>query len=159
MIAEKTNTAQNIIDKITSSANKINFINDNVISKALIFIEKNGIPTNKNEDYKYCNVDAVLKKEFKSIEQKFEEVNNLKEYKLPDALTLVVVNGKYSQSLSDKIILKGIHINSLNNLDESGKTKIAKIANVENDAFIALNTLFANEGFHLKISKNEALQG
>ncbi len=158
MIAEKTNTAQLIIDKITSSANKINYINDNVISKALIFIEKNGIPTNKNEEYKYCNIDSVLKKEFKQIEQKFENVTNLKDYKLADALTLVVVNGTYSQQLSDKLILKGIHINSFNNLDDNGKTKIAKIANVESDAFIALNTLFANEGFHLKISKNEALQ-
>ncbi|MCA0430098.1 MAG: Fe-S cluster assembly protein SufD [Bacteroidetes bacterium] len=158
MIAEKTNTAQLIIDKITSSANKINFINDNVISKALIFIEKNGFPTHKNEDYKYCNIDSILKKEFKTIEQKFGEVNNLKEYKLPDALTLVVVNGKYSQSLSDKIILKGIHINSLSNLDDNGKTKITKIANVESDALIAFNTLFANEGFHLKITKNETLQ-
>ncbi len=154
MIAEKSHTAQNLIDKISVSAGKVNFINDSALTKALFYLEEKGIPNNKHEDYKYCNVDAILKKEFKNIEQKLIDVKNIDAYKLEDTITVVVVNGNYSESLSDKIILKGLHINSFLNLDVDGKTKIASIADVESDAFIALNTVFSCNGFHLKVEKN-----
>ncbi len=154
MIAEKSHTAQNLIDKISVSAGKVNFINDSALTKALFYLEEKGIPNNKHEDYKYCNVDAILKKEFKNIEQTFIDVKTINGYKLEDTITLVVVNGNYSESLSDKIILNGLHINSFLNLDVDGKTKIASIADVESDAFIALNTVFSCNGFHLKVEKN-----
>lgn len=160
MVIEKSQTAQNIIDKISSSANKVSFINDATLSNALLYLENKGIPTNKHEDYKYCNMDAVFKREFKNIEQKFEPLTNanLKPYKLDEAVTLVVLNGNYSEELSDKIILKGVHINSFSNLDADGKKLMASVADVESDAFIALNTVFSGNGFHLCIEKNEALQ-
>jgi Fe-S cluster assembly protein SufD len=158
MITEKTNTAQEVIDAISASAGKVNFINDKALSDALLYLENNGFPTNKQEDYKYCNVDAILKKEFKTISQKSVSVSSLNDLKLEDTITLVVVNGNYSESLSDKIILNGLHINSFNNLDEEGKKLIASQANVEKDAFIALNTAFSGSGFHLKVEKNTQLQ-
>ncbi|MBX3165380.1 MAG: Fe-S cluster assembly protein SufD [Bacteroidetes bacterium] len=160
MIAEKSNTTQQIINSISSSANKVSFINDTTLTKALLYLENKGIPNNKHEEYKYCNMDAVFKREFKNIAQKFETVTNanLKPYKLDDAVTLVVLNGNYSEELSDKIILKGVHINSFSNLDDKGKKLIASIADVESDAFIALNTAFSGNGFHLRIEKNEILQ-
>lgn len=158
MIAEKTNTAQLIIEAISAKSGKVNFINDSALSNALLYLENKGIPTNKHEDYKYCNVDAVFKKEFKQLAQKFNEVSSVNEFKLEDAVTLVVVNGNYSESLSDKIILKGLHVNAFSNLDEAGKKLIASQADVEKDAFIALNTAFSGAGFHLNIEKNTQLQ-
>jgi len=158
MIAEKSHTAQNIIGKISASAAKVGFINDTTLTKALMYLENTGIPTNKHEDYKYCNMDAIFKKEFKNIEQKFAAPSDIREFKLEDTITLVVVNGTYSESLSDKIILKGLHINALSNLDSKAKKLIASAANVEGDAFIALNTVFSSNGFHLKVEKNVALQ-
>lgn len=158
MIAEKTNTAQQIIEKISSSAGKVDFMNDVALTKALFHLEEKGIPTNKHEDYKYCNVDAILKKEFKNLDQKFSTIDNVIPYKLEGTITLVVINGNYSDALSDKIILKGLHIDALSNLSDSGKKIIGSIANVESDSFIALNTTFSGNGFHLRVSKNEALQ-
>ncbi len=158
MIVEKTHTAQLLIEKISSSAGKVNFINDTALTKALFFLEEKGIPTNKHEDYKYCNVDAILKKEFKNISQQFSEVKTISEYKLEDTITIVVVNGNYSEELSDKIILKGLHISAFNNADSETKQMIASIANVESDSFIALNTAFSGNGFHLQVQKNTALQ-
>src|SRR5690242_18620540 len=119
MVAEKSNVAQNIIEKISLSANKVNFINDITLSNALLYLENKGIPSNKHEDYKYCNMDAVFKREFKNLEQKFETVTNaqLKPYKLDEAVTLVVLNGNFSTELSDKVILKGVHIDSFSNID------------------------------------------
>lgn len=158
MIAEKSNTAQLIIDKISSSAEKVNFIDNDQLSKALLYLENKGIPNNKHEDYKYCNVDGIFKKEFKNIEQKLNTVTDVAQYKLKDALTLVVVNGNYSESLSDKLILKGLHLTAFSNLDKEEKKLIGSLANVESDAFIALNTAFSGAGFHLKIADNEQLQ-
>ncbi len=158
MIAEKTNTAQLIIDKISASAGKVNFIDNTKLSKALLFLENNGIPTNKHEDYKYCNIDGIFKKEFKNIQQHLIEINDVSDYKLNDALNIVIVNGNFSETLSDKLILKGLHLNTFSNLNTEGKNLIASIADVESDAFIALNTAFCGEGFHLKINDNEQLQ-
>lgn len=158
MVIEKSHTAQNIIEKISASAAKVGFINDSILTKALMYLENTGIPNNKHEDYKYCNMDALLKKEFKNVEQKFVSVKEINSYKLEDTVTLVVLNGNYSESLSDKIILKGLHINALSNLDKEGKARISSQVDVESDAFIALNTVFSSNGFHLKIVKGESLQ-
>lgn len=158
MIAEKSHTAQNIIEKISASAAKVGFINNSTLTKALMYLENTGIPNNKTEDYKYCNMDAIFKKEFKSVEQKFIDVKDISQYKLEDTITLVVVNGNFSESLSDKIILKGLHLNKLSDLDNNSKKLIASIADVETDAFIALNTAFSSNGFHIKVAKNESLQ-
>lgn len=157
MIAEKSLTAQNLIDRISGSSGKVNFINDSALSKALFYLEEKGIPTNKHEDYKYCNLDAILKKEFKNIEQRFLQVNDINSHKLDNTITLVVINGNYSEALSDKIILKGLHINTFSNLDANGKEKIASIADVATDAFIALNTAFSSNGFHLKVDKGAVI--
>ena len=158
MIAEKSHTAQNIIEKISATAAKVGFIENTTLNKALMYLENVGIPSNKHEDYKYCNMDAILKKEFKNVEQKFVSVSEINQYKLEDTITLVVLNGNYSESLSDKIILKGLHITALSNLDEKGKHLISSAVNVESDAFVALNTVFSSNGFHLKVEKGTALQ-
>lgn len=158
MIAEKTNTAQQIIEAISSSAGKVHFINDRALTDAMFYLENKGIPTNKHEDYKYCNVDAIFKKEFKDFSQKPKEVTSINEFKLEDAVTLVVINGNYSETLSDKIILKGLHISSFNELDANGKALIASQANASEDAFVALNTAFSGSGFHLRVEKNGQLQ-
>jgi Fe-S cluster assembly protein SufD len=156
--AAKSHTSQYIIEKISATAEKVGYINNDILTNALVYLEDNGIPTNKHEDYKYCNVDAILKKEFKAIEQKFTSVSNIDAYKLEDTITLVVVNGNYSESLSDKIILNGLHLSSFSNLNSDSKNLIASIANVKSDAFIALNTAFSGNGIFLKIEKNSDIQ-
>ncbi|MCC6371697.1 MAG: Fe-S cluster assembly protein SufD [Bacteroidia bacterium] len=156
MVEAKTNTAQILIDKISAKAAKVNYIKDETLTNALMYLETKGIPTNKHEDYKYCNLDAVIKKEFKNIEQKFSSISNINEYKLADAITLVVANGEFSEELSDKIILKGISLSKLSSLKSN--SSVGTLADVNSDAFIALNTAFSSDGFYLKIEKGNALQ-
>lgn len=155
MIADKTNTAQILIDKISANAAKVNYISNELLTNALMHLETKGIPTNKHEDYKYCNVDAIIKREFKNIEQKFNSVLNVTEHKFANAITLVVVNGEYSETLSDKMNDKGISVSKLSALNNN--SVIGKLANVEADAFVALNTAFSSDGFYLKIGKGKAL--
>jgi Fe-S cluster assembly protein SufD len=158
MIAEKTTTAQLIIDKISATAGKVDFIDNDKLSKAFLYLENKGIPTNKHEDYKYCNVDGIFKKEFKNIDQKLNTISDINKFKLNNSVTIVIVNGNYSETLSDKLILKGLHLNAFSNLDKEGKQLVGSIANIESDAFIALNTAFSGNGVHLKIQDNEQFQ-
>jgi Fe-S cluster assembly protein SufD len=158
MIAEKTNTAQLIIEAISATAGKVNFIGDETLSKALLLLENKGIPTNKHEDYKYCNLDAVFKKEFKNIEQKFNPIVSADAFKFPKMHTLVVLNGEYSVDLSGKDFEKGLDVQGFGSLGEEGRNLLASIANVESDAFVALNTAFSGKGFYLRVEKNMVLQ-
>jgi Fe-S cluster assembly protein SufD len=158
MIAEKSNTAQLMMDRISHSASKVGYLDDAVLTKALMRLETKGFPNNKVEDYKYCNLDDILKKEFKNPEQKFSNEIEINNFRLQDTVTLVVLNGKYSAELSDKVLLNGLHISDFQHLEEAAKEKVASIADVESDAFIALNTAFSSGGFYLRISKGIALQ-
>ncbi len=159
MIAEKTITAQRLIEAISPTANKVNFVNDTELTAAIKFLEDNGIPTNKHEDYKYCNVDAVLRKDFKEILQDFRSVNNaeLKPYKLDEAINLVVVNGNYNEELSDKIIVKGITIKSLNDFANKKDSPIATLAKTGSDAFVALSNSFSDNGVYILIDKGNCI--
>jgi Fe-S cluster assembly protein SufD len=156
MIAEKSNTAQLIIGRL-SGGDKVGHISNELLSKALTYLENNGIPSSKNEDYKYCNMDAVFKKEFKNIEQRFLPVTDISPYRLDDAITLVIVNGSYSESLSDKVVLKGLHIASFGDLPGADNDKIGSLANPGGDAFVALNTAFSAGGFYLRIEKGAVI--
>jgi len=158
MIAEKSNTAQFIIDRIGASAGKVGHVSDDLLSKAMLQLEKNGFPNNRHEDYKYCNLDAILKKEFKNPEQKFSAVQDLSSYRLDDTITLVVLNGRYSPELSDKVILKGLHLTAFDQLSSAEAQQVGALADVQSDAFIALNAAFCSGGFKLEIAAKEALQ-
>lgn len=157
MIAEKTNTAQLIIDRISAASAKVNYVNDSVLTQALTELEQKGIPTNKHEDYKYCNLDAVIKKEFRNIEQKFNTVTTVDSHKLADTLSIVVVNGTYAPALSSAAWPAGLEIKSLSKLNSEEKKYLNAIANVESDAFIALNTAFSCDGFFLKLEKGTTI--
>lgn len=158
MIVEKSITAQKIIDRISSKANKVGFVNDAELADALQYLESKGIPTSKHEDYKYCNIDAVFKKEFKELAQEFNELNgaDIKPYKLDEAINLVVVNGNYNENLSDKIIVKGITIKDLNYFN--GKNSpIASLAKSTTDAFVALSNAFSGNGVILKVDRDNLI--
>ncbi|MDZ4663668.1 MAG: Fe-S cluster assembly protein SufD [Bacteroidota bacterium] len=159
MIAERSITAQKIIESISVKANKVGFVIEAELTEALQYLETKGIPNNKHEDYKYCNMDAVFKKEFKNIVQEYNEIKNsdVKPYKLEEAINLVVANGNYNESLSDKIIVKGITIKCLNDL--SGKdSRIGSLAKSSADAFISLSNAFSGNGIYLQVQKGNVIQ-
>lgn len=157
MIAEKSQTVQKLIDAISAKANKVNFIIDKELTEGLQYLETKGIPTSKQEDYKYCNLDAVFKKEFKNIEQKFNDVESANSFKLNEAINLVVLNGNYSELLSDKIIVKGITIKCLNDFSNTKNTPIASIAKSNSDAFISLSNAFSDNGIYIQIEKGNVI--
>lgn len=142
MIDTKTNITQNLLNALTASGNKISFMPDQAVVDAIRYIEEKGVPNNKHEDYKYCNLEAVLRRDFKTISNKFNQVSDITAYKLQDCYNIVVINGNYNEMLSDKIT--EAKISTLDQPDV--KKHLTKYANVNSDAFIAINTSFSSNG-------------
>jgi Fe-S cluster assembly protein SufD len=156
MVETKSTVTQSLLEQLQKQSGKIAFIPDAEIVAAIRHLEDKGVPNNKHEDYKYCNVEAYIRKEFKSIEQTFNEVTNadIAPHKLEEAINLVVLNGIYNEALSEKIIVKGITVKALNELSTNEKSLIATQAKSDVDALIALNTAFSNNGLFLQIEKS-----
>ena len=159
MIETKSNITQTLLDQLQEKAPKVAFMPDAEIVSAIRYLEDKGIPNNKHEDYKYCNIEAVLRKEFKTVEQSFNELTNadIAPLKIDEAINLVVVNGVYSEELSEKMIVKGLTVNSLNELSSSEKALLCSQAKSDTDALIALNTAFSANGLFLQVDKNNII--
>jgi len=149
MIDLKTNITQNIIESLTASGSKVAFMPDAAVVEAIRLLEDEGIPNNKAEDYKYCNLEAVIRKEFKTITNQFNPIGNINAYKLNNCYHIVIANGIYDENLSDKI--PGIQLGTLENA-KNASSKIASLADVKSDVMIAINTAFSSKGLFLQIA-------
>lgn len=159
VVENKSAVTQNLLEQLQKNASKIAFMPDAEIVSAIRYLEEKGIPNNKHEDYKYCNIEAVLRKEFKIVEQSFNELTNaeIAPLKIDEAINLVVVNGVYNVALSEKMIVKGLTVNSLNELSSSEKALLCSQAKSDTDALIALNTAFSANGLFLQVDKNNVI--
>lgn len=150
MIEAQTNITQNLIEALTKTGHKIAFMPDVSVMDAIRFIEEKGIPNNKKEDYKYCNIEVVFRKEFKLIKNVFSEKINAEKHKLNDSVSIFIINGAYNELLSDKTT--NITVNRLEEADKQILDKhLTKYANVNNDAFVSLNTAFCSGGIFIHI--------
>ena len=159
MITEKSIITSNLLEQLQKHAGKVGFMPDDEIVDAIRLLEDKGIPNNKHEDYKYCNIESVLRKEFKTVEQSFDELthNDIAPFKLDEAINVVVVNGNYQVDLSEKMVVKRFNILPLNDLFPAEKKRLASLAKSKTDALIALNSTFTGNGFFLEIEKEAVL--
>lgn len=155
----KSAVTQQLMDSLQKQAPKVSFIPDEAIVSAVRQLEEKGIPNNKHEDYKYCNIESYIRREFKTVEQSFRQLEaaDIAAYKLDEAINLVVLNGNYSEALSEKVIAKGITIKALNEISEAERSLIASQAKPDSDALIALNTVFAHNGLFFKVDRNNVI--
>jgi predicted methyltransferase len=89
----KLSTAQQLLNTLTSISGKNGIVEFEKMGEAIQYLEEYGIPTNKHEEYKYCNLDALLRKEFKKIENQFEEITAIPQ--LEDCINVYVLNGNF----------------------------------------------------------------
>src|SRR5688572_24727122 len=121
-------------------------------------------PTLKNEDWKYTNVSAIHNFDFKSVNNVKVPKEELKKHLIPglDASLIVIINGNYSNELSDiKETAKGVIIDSFSNVLKTNPELIlkyfGKYAEIEN-GFVALNTAFANDGVFIYVPANTVVE-
>jgi len=152
LVDSKISVTQNILDSLSRQGNKIAFMPDEAVVEAIRHLEEKGIPNNKHEDYKYCNLEALFRKEFKTIGNVFNPVAKADHYKLKDAINIVVVNGEWNKELSDKS--SEAYVCTLEEANPSILASyLTKQANVNSDPLIALNTAFSSKGLFIHITK------
>jgi len=152
-----------LISEFESSKNSL-FGNTIFREQAMESFYKQGVPTRKHEEYKYLNIDLMLKGEFTFAKNKTlisEQIEGLKI--LADAYIVIIDNGIFSEELSKLNDLSpGLTICGLSKAADLYSTVFekhyAKTADINSDAFIALNTAMASDGVFIHIQKNTIIQ-
>jgi Fe-S cluster assembly protein SufD len=112
--------------------------------------KKLGIPSLKNEEWKYTRVSKYLSDNF-TFSNEVENISSDIINSLPitgnDIIKLIYINGKFSKQLSDKFEDDSIAITAGNPPDDNTTIKkyIGKVGAIEKDHFFAMNTAFINE--------------
>lgn len=135
--------------------------------KAVEAFTQLGIPSNKNEAYKYTNLQPLFQTGFKPvftdsrIEENIEDIFKCKVDAI-DSHTIFIVNGHYHKSSNQNGLPNDVLIGSFAQLSEKYPQIIekyyAKNAPVEEDGLVALNTMCALDGVFIFIPKGKIIE-
>lgn len=120
-----------------------------------------GIPTTKDEEWRYTNIAPLAKRAFSRPEPEKDIAGKDIAALLPPGLAearLVFIDGRYSEALSNLGTLpKGVTLTSLHAAlaadDKALKDHLAKYARQNDHPFVALNTAFLVDGAWLHVPK------
>ncbi len=122
---------------------------------------KTGIPTTRIEAWKYTDLTPLTKMDFSFNPDKTDSIDNaLIEKLLPGRFSecsLVFVNGKFSEHFSFVPPTKGLFIDNVRNIINSGRDDVLECigkAGVEPDALTNLNRAYFNDGAVIRIGKD-----
>ncbi|MFH1321148.1 MAG: Fe-S cluster assembly protein SufD [Bacteroidota bacterium] len=134
--------------------------------KAIVSFEKLGIPAGKNEEWKYSNVKKILGNDYVQALTTVDSsltARDIKPFLIHrlDACIVVVENGRFIKKVSTGMLGSGITICGFSQAIKSN-FKIAEkyfsnYADIDSDAFIALNTAFALDGVFIFIPDGKIL--
>jgi len=123
-----------------------------------------GIPTRKNENYKYTNLQPQFAPDYKFVIQREETDANLTEIfkcnvpQINTHLNLTYNGWFYEKNVKSGVLPQEIILDSLENMAKNNPELVQKyygnIAETETDALVALNTAFAKDGYFLFVPKN-----
>lgn len=126
-----------------------------------------GIPTNKNENYKYTDLNPSFSHNLKfahSKENKKADLNEVFSCDVPQLNTnlALVYNGWFYKNENEKGTLpNGVILDSLESVSKGQPELLKRYANIaksEDDPMVALNTAFAKDGFFLYVPKNVTIK-
>jgi len=126
------------------------------------FCEK-GFPTTHDEDWRFTNVSPIARTRFAfAKQQRTLSKNDLKLWTINGAAArLVFVDGRFAPELSDSPSLSGVGISGVKDLiaNKPGEAEghLGKYANMQRDAFCALNTAFIEDGGYVHIRRGTVL--
>lgn len=165
-VITQENITQKFIAELSAVSPKADFMPFEKIAAALKYLEDDGIPNNKHEEYKYCNIESIIRKEFKSLTNTFSKIDkaDIQKYKTDaTGIYVFVLNGIIDEENSDlKHTENGLTIVSLTNASQNNskifKKHLGTYANENKDAFIALNTAFCGNGIFIHVEKNAVIE-
>ena len=162
---EKNNFKENIIKEFKKFENHLNSSSlvalHDLRKDALKHFDTLGFPDRKDEEWKYTNTDLITKHDFHqdfSINTTSLYAKEIKKFFIPelDANIAVLVNGKYSDDLSNiKDDSNKIYISSFKEVRKKHSdifnTHFAKYADYKTNSFTALNTAFACDSIFIYV--------
>jgi Fe-S cluster assembly protein SufD len=122
-----------------------------------------GVPTVKNEEWKYTNLSALTERRFHlTTETELIEKSRLLDYYDRSEINIVLVNGVFSAELSNLAKLpNGVTVTGLTQAlkNDNGATALFKKFPVkDDDSFAALNSALMREGVFVKIDDKVVLK-
>jgi Fe-S cluster assembly protein SufD len=135
--------------------------------EAIVKYRALGIPTKKNEAYKYTNLDVFFNHDYKNyfmpVPEDFVKAEEFRcDVKDLDAHGLVLLNGFYP-TINDKLrqLPSGVWIGSLNEAAKKFSSLIekhyGKYVNDDSDGLVHLNTAMASDGVFVYVPKGVVL--
>ena len=128
----------------------------NTRKKALEQVVKDGLPTRKNEEYKYTPLSNALEKAFSGyvFQTKAPQISSKE---IPDVPgnKLVFINGFFSEEDSNIDVIKGLEIkviSSQKELMDNDKDSIYQ------DHYANLNLALASSGLHIRVDKGTVIE-
>jgi Fe-S cluster assembly protein SufD len=127
---------------------------------------RQGIPTRKSEDWKYTPIAKFFRSDYAPVPAGAASTLSAPDadrFRLPglDAHLVVVVNGSLRPDLSDSEVLPSVTISglraALSNEAALVEPHLGRVADVDADPFVALNTAFDLEGLFVHIEKHTEL--
>lgn len=162
-ITQKNTLKDKVISEFESSKNSL-FGNTVLREQAMESFYKQGIPGRKHEEYKYLNIDLMLKGEFSLALSKTLDRKQIEHLEiLNGAYVIIIENGIFIEGLSKlQDLPKGLIICSLAKASKDHSSVFekhyAQNADINADAFIALNTAMAKDGVFVHVQKNTIIE-
>lgn len=123
-----------------------------------------GIPTVKNEEWKYTNIAPLLDRQYTlAATDQLKEQDSLKPYIDPNEITVVFVNGIFSKDLSSlKLLPKGLTIATIQHLLKTNAKKLSEwltrsILDAET-TFMALNKALLQDGIFVEMADSTIVE-
>jgi Fe-S cluster assembly protein SufD len=159
-----TQKLENLLITEFENSKKDLFGNIQLREQAIDSFLRQGIPNRKSEEYKYVNMEQVLKDGFAFTGNKTTIDEPIKHLKFPEgAIIIVVENGAFKSELSELTGLpKGLTICSLavasHKYAALFESNYATVANIYTDPFAALNTAITKDGVFIHVAKNTVIE-
>ncbi len=156
-------------DMLLESLNELDFSNEPQFAQELRKNAKNALeklefPTSKTEYWKYTRIGKIINKTY-GIQHEVSNSNiDISNYLIPElnANIVVLVNGFYREDLSKIESENGLKIDALKKVIKQSdffiKDHLGEIAKVENELFIALNTLCFTDGIYINVDNNAVIE-
>ena len=129
--------------------------------KAAKNLKKSGLPSIKNEEYKYFQIGRKIKQSYSFELDKNSDITLKSTSSLindPLAVHIVYINGIYSEKYSTLEDDGSFSISEIDGNDPSCRSNLELLTenqqNINNDTYIDFNTTFLNAGTCLRINKN-----
>ena len=123
-----------------------------------------GFPNTRQEDWRFTNVAPIADARFALANGAFAQAASLiAGVKVPGALTLAIVNGRFAAGLSDLSAMpKGVRIAGLRDGARDGtdglEQHLAKVFSVDTHPFAALNTAHLDDGVAIFVTSGAAIE-